>query len=62
MSHVMCNYFYFYLFFLQIGELVGGGSVINGANPIYFFYLPSLPNQLKSRKIQEIQVNSGKLM
>ena len=44
MSHVMCpcNFFYFtYIFdslviFDTVGDLVGGGSVINEAYPVYF--------------------------
>ena len=47
MSHVMCHvshvtFFFFLSFFIllfldKVVKLVGGGSVINGAYPVYFF-------------------------
>ena len=37
LSHVTCQ-----IFFNKVVKLVSGGSVINGAYPVYFFYLLSI--------------------
>ena len=34
-SHVMCQVSH--IFFYKVVELVGGGCVINGAYPVYFY-------------------------
>ena len=38
MSRVTCQMFFFVFLLFKVVKLIGGGSVINGAYPFYFFY------------------------
>ena len=47
MSHVTCPFFFSFFFFDKVVKYIGGGSVINGAYPVYFCRIaPATPGLL----------------
>ena len=55
----ICIYFFSFFFFLDKEvELVGGGSVINGAYPVHFYtLLPFFPSVIIVQKHIRVEVN-----
>ena len=49
-SGVRCQVIFLDFFFYKLLELVGGGSVINGAYPVYFLYVLLLTFVVKSKR------------